>query len=339
LIVFGKRSYYRQMKIKKILSSARMWDLPWWKENVSNQVREVLKEEDPRKLAWKKFKVQTDYDVVCIGGAENLWYTFFLTLFGKKTAVVMGEMFLPEPAGDFPWKMKRLIRRCLYRKIDRFVVYSTTERRLWAEYLQYDESRFATILFASNILDPNRFPDGLYLPEGEYGFAAGRSGRDYKTFFEAVKEIPCPFVVVSDKGSVQGLEVPKNVTLYCDIPWTEYLELLKKAAFTVVPLHDWQRSTGQVAVLEGYALGKPTISTRCIGTTDYVFEGETGFLVAPYQPAAMREAIEKMLSADDIRRMMGKNALEKCQSQFSPQVYLDQYLEVLEEAVASYRQV
>lgn len=321
----------------KILSFARMWDLPWWKQNITDQVPADIRGRTPREIAWYKAKRQKDYDVVCFDGAENLWYTLFLFLLGKKTAAVMGEMFLPEPQPGFKWKLKRQIRRFLYRKVDRFVVYSSQERRLWAEYLHYDPSRFTTILFASNLLDPKRFPEGLYLPEGQYGFAAGRSGRDYKTFFESVKDLSYPFVVVSDKDSVKNLDIPDNVSLYCDIPWTEYIELLKKSAFTVVPLHDWQRSTGQVVLLEGYALGKPSVATRCIGTTDYVFEGETGFLTTPYQSQEMKEAIQKMIDSDENRRRMGKNALEKTLQEFSPEAYLDQYRNVLEEAVASFR--
>ena len=320
----------------KILATSRMWGLPWWQENVTDKVPPD-NEKNIRETAWNKAKRQKDYDVVCFGGSENLWYTLFLFLLGKKTAAVMGEMFLPEPQPGLKWKLKRAVRRFLYKNVDRFVVYSTEERRLWAEYLNYDQSRFSTILFASNILDPGRYPDGLFLPEGKYGFAAGRSGRDYKTFFEAIREVAYPFVVVSDKASVEGLEIPENVTLYCDIPWTEYIELLKDAAFTIVPLHDWQRSTGQVVILEGYAFGKPTVATQCIGTVDYVFEGETGFMTAPYQPPAMREAIQKLINSNENRRQMGKNALERTRRQFSPQVYLDQYLKVLEEAVDSFR--
>lgn len=322
----------------KILSVARRWSLPWWKENVTDKIDPSVLGIDARKTAWEMCKRQKEFDVVDIEGVQNLWYTLFLRWFGKKAALVMGEIFLPEAnPKNFKWKLKRAIRQFLFRKVDHFVVYSNTERRLWAEYLRYDESLFTTILFASNILDPNREPDGLYLPDGEYGFAAGRSGRDYKTFFEAVKGLAYPFVVVANKESVKDLEVPTNVTLYCDIPWQEYIELLKKSAFTVVPLHVKQCSTGQVVILEGYAFGKPTIATQCLGTEDYVFEEETGFLVPPYEPSAMRGAVEKMLSADETRRMYGKNALEICKTKFSPQAFLDQYLKVYEKAIASYR--
>lgn len=313
-----------------------MWDLPWWKENVTNDLPSDLRGKTARETAWNKAKRQGEYDVVCFGGDENLWYTLFLFLLGKKTAAVMGEMFLPEFRPGLKWKLKRALRRFLYRNVDRFVVYSSEERRLWSEYLGYDPSRFATVLFASNILDPSRHPEGLYLPEGDYGFAAGRSGRDYRTFFEAVKDLPYPFVVVSDKASVEGLEIPENVTLHCDIPWSKYLELLEKSAFTVVPLHDWQRSIGQVVILEGYAFGKPTVATRCIGTTDYVVEGETGFLTPPYQAAAMKDSIRQLIDSGENRARMGKAALEEVRRRFSPQAYLDRYRNVLEEAVRSY---
>jgi len=276
--------------------------------------------------------------VVCFSGGENLWFTLFQNILGKKAATVMGEMFLPEPNPKcWKWRLKRQIRRFLFRKVDRFVVYSTAERQLWADYLGYDVSRFKTVFFATNILAPERYPEGLYLPNGHYGFAAGSSERDYKTFFEAVKGIPYPFVVVARKKQLEGLDIPSNVTLHCDIPWEQYVELLKDSAFTVVPLHIRQRSTGQVVLLEGYAFGKPTVATRCIGTEDYVLENETGYFCEAYQPESMKAAIQKMLASDENRRQMGKQALEKARAEFSPLKFLESYLAVLEEAVGVYR--
>ena len=319
----------------RILGLARMWGLPWWKENVTEKVPRCITGENDRQTAWNMAKVQRQYDVVCVAGTLNLFYALFLLWHGKKAPVVMGENFLPEPGSKgFSWRLKRTIRRYLFRKIDRFIVYSTGERKLWAEYLGYDESRFTTLLFPSNILDPAVLPEGLYLPDGEYGFAAGRSGRDFKTFFDAVRNVNYRFVVVADAASVAGLgEVPSNVQLYCDIPREEYIALLKNAAFTVLPLHDWLRSTGQVVLLEGYAFGKPTVATRCIGMTDYVVEGKTGFLVEPYNSEAMRLAVEGMIASDENRQQMGEYAWKKTKTDFTPQRYLDQYRQVLEEVI------
>ena len=64
----------------------------------------------------------------------------------------------------------------------------------------------------------------------------------------------------------------------------------------VVPLHRRQRSTGQVVILEGNALGKPAIATRVVGTVDYVRPGETGLLCEPYDALDMRTAIERLIA-------------------------------------------
>lgn len=299
-----KRSPYR------ILTASRMWQSEHWIRNTVN----VLSPEEWKggaplpsacEMAWRLAWRRKDADVVCTSGTVNHWYCLLshLTPLWRRPHV-MGELFLPEPApASRAYRLKRLIRRILFRHVDAFVVYSERERVLWADYLQMPIERFHTVLFHTNILEPRM------TPEGNYGFAAGKSERDFETFFRAVARLDYPFVVVASEASVAGLEIPENVSLHCSIPRERYLDLLEGAAFVVLPLHVRQRSAGQVVLLEGYALGKPAVASRVVGTEDYLIDGETGFFCRANSVDDMRATIERMIELPD-RQAMGRKGLE-----------------------------
>ena len=320
-----------------ILTASRMWQSEFWTRNITNvltqqEIEKKAPAPPPRNMAWRLFRQRKKFDVVATAGPVNFWYALLgLISLGSKTAHVAQELFLPEQESGWKYRLKRLVRRIVFSKTDRFVVYSNAERELWAEYLGLPVERFSTVLFHTNVLEPK-------LTKREaYGFAAGRSERDYATFFEAVRGLDYSFVVVSDPASVKSLDIPDNVELHCNIPYEKYLSLAQKASFTIVPLQVRQRSSGQVVILEGYAFGKPTIATRMVGTLDYVSDGETGFLCDPYSADSMRQCIMKCIAAPELVERMGRNAIDKVNQTYTFDAYVKNILAVLEQAVASKR--
>lgn len=62
------------------------------------------------------------------------------------------------------------------------------------------------------------------------------------------------------------------------------------------------------AVLEAAATGIPVITTECTGSRDSVVAEVTGLLIPPGSPAAIAEAVQKLLRNPERRRRMGKAA-------------------------------
>jgi glycosyltransferase involved in cell wall biosynthesis len=62
------------------------------------------------------------------------------------------------------------------------------------------------------------------------------------------------------------------------------------------------------AVLEAAATGIPVITTQCTGSRDSVVPEVTGLLIPPGYPAAIAEAVLKLLRNPERRRSMGKAA-------------------------------
>ncbi|MDR2756541.1 MAG: glycosyltransferase [Planctomycetaceae bacterium] len=314
-----------------ILTAGSMWQSPLWLEvstNVFSEEERKIGVNTLKETVRRLFRQRKNADIVCTsGGGVNFWYAFynhFFSLPKNRVPQIANENFLPEPnPKSILWQFKRLLRRIVFSTTDAFIVYTEPERKLWAEYLNLPIERFHTLLFHTNIQEPH------WTPVGNYGFAAGRSERDYCTFFEAVRNLDARFVVVADPKSVDGLTVPDNVELHCNISYQQYLNLLEKAAFTVVPLQIRQRSTGQVVVLEGYGLGKPTIVTRCLGIDGYLRENETGFFCEPYDSASLREKIEIYLHSPSLIEQHGHAALDWTLKEFTFDAFVEKELNII----------
>jgi D-inositol-3-phosphate glycosyltransferase len=102
------------------------------------------------------------------------------------------------------------------------------------------------------------------------------------------------------------------------------------AATALIMPSDYE-SFGMVA-LEAMASGTPVIASEVGGLAFLVRDGETGFLVPVREPAALAERIASLLSNQELRTSMGKNAAELAQ-QYAWASIGDQVLTVFDEVL------
>ncbi len=280
-------------------------------------------------LAFQLVLRRSRYDVVYTAGIrEAQMYGLLCAIFGTGGKPhVATEILLDEarPA-SLAWRIKRRLRRFALRNVTTIIVFSSAERKLYSQELNLPLERIRFIPFHTNILEPK------FTPPGIYGFAAGRSLRDYETLFAAVDNIGFPFVVVASRSSIGQLRKPGNVELHCDVPRACYLELLEGARFVVVPLKADYRSAGQVVVLEAASLGKPVVASDVIGVRDYITHMENGVLVEPGNPQALRTAIQTLLDHDDLCKTLAADAMRRVNKEHTFDVYVDHCLQVMAEA-------
>jgi len=72
----------------------------------------------------------------------------------------------------------------------------------------------------------------------------------------------------------------------------ELARLFRQATVVVCPYTD---ATQSGVILTAYAFAKPVVATRVGGLPEYVWEGETGLLVPPRDPAALASALAGLL--------------------------------------------
>jgi L-malate glycosyltransferase len=72
-----------------------------------------------------------------------------------------------------------------------------------------------------------------------------------------------------------------------------------------------------VAALEAMAAGKAVVASRVGGLAEIVVERETGFLVPPADPAALADAIAKLLADPQLRSEFGRHARARVRNGFT----------------------
>ena len=87
----------------------------------------------------------------------------------------------------------------------------------------------------------------------------------------------------------------------------EVLDRYRRAAVVVCPS---RRDGFPVACAEAMAHGCAVVATAVGGLPDMIVDGETGLLVPPRDPRALRAAIDRLLADPDLRRRLGDAARE-----------------------------
>ncbi|MBT3027661.1 MAG: hypothetical protein B6D72_12760 [gamma proteobacterium symbiont of Ctena orbiculata] len=240
----------------------------------------------------------------------------------KKPKHIVLELRLDEERDTLRWKLKRLVQSAAFSTVDKVFVSAKKEIEMYASRLKQPTAKFEFLPFHTNVVNP-----AIVEGEGRYIFSAGRTGRDYRTLIEAVKDEAYEVVIVSDSSSVDGMEIPKNVTVYENIDYSEYRELLTNAFMVVLPLYEHIYSSGQVVVLESMAMGKPVITNKCVGTEDYIIDGETGLLLEERDPDLFKEAINKMYEDRVLRDNIKDKAMNAINEKHTFRIYVDTVLE------------
>jgi glycosyltransferase involved in cell wall biosynthesis len=109
----------------------------------------------------------------------------------------------------------------------------------------------------------------------------------------------------------------------------ELERLYGRAAVVVCPS---RREGFGVVCLEAMAHGRPVVATAVGGLRDLVVDGETGLVVPPRDPAALRAALTRLLDDRDLRRRLGSAGRERARTAFSWDTVTDATLAAYSEA-------
>ena len=153
-------------------------------------------------------------------------------------------------------------------------------------------------------------PNGIELPatthepaEPPHVLYAGRLSPEKGVEELLVAADGLPVEIVGD-GPLRG-RVPQARGF---VPRAELERLLDEAAVVAVPS---RREGFGVVAAEAMAHGRPVVASAVGGLLDLVADGETGLLVPPRDPAALRAALERLLADRELRRRLGAAGRER----------------------------
>lgn len=202
---------------------------------------------------------------------------------------------------DLPTGSRLAYMRRAFRHVDRFLVYSTAEQKLYPQLFNIDPSRFDFMHWPMDRPAIDDKPLPLNTP---YISAVGGEARDYHTLIEAMRELPSiNLVIVTRPGMIDRQKLPPNITLFTNLPGDQFWGTVQRSEFTIVPLRDENTNCGHITIMGSMLLQCPIIATRSNGIADYTGAGRAR-LTEPGDPRALREAIASLWSAPVERRRL-----------------------------------
>jgi rhamnosyl/mannosyltransferase len=129
-----------------------------------------------------------------------------------------------------------------------------------------------------------------------------------------------------------------NVHFLGELPDEDKIALLTLCYAVVFPSHLRSEAFG-ISLLEGAMFGKPMISSELGTGTSFVnADGETGHVVPPSDPVALREAMRVLWENPELAARMGQRALERYLEHFTGEQMVRAYIELYSELVDRRRQ-
>jgi len=179
---------------------------------------------------------------------------------------------------------------------------------------------------------------GFFQPEGDAYRGAKVVGigrliekKGFDILLEAVRRLrqegkPIECTIVGEGEDREKLEAAARtagldgaVRFTGALPQPETVARIHAASAVVLPCvvgRDGNRDALPTVLLEGFACGRPVISSPVAGVAEIVDEGRNGLLVPPRDPAALARAMAALLGDPEAVRRMGRAGREKAEKVF-----------------------
>jgi len=181
---------------------------------------------------------------------------------------------------------------------------------------RYDlpESKFIFIPYKAN---HSQFEQRI-LPTLDYIFTGGNGKRDYKTFVEAVRDTNITAIISSTNSDVLNLidDLPNVINLSATEP--SFAKLMASSRFVVIPLiSTGLKGGGEANFCNAMWHRKAIIAVDDMSASDYILEGETGYIVPPANVELLRKRILDLWNNRDKAEQMGAKGQQLAHKYFT----------------------
>ena len=174
------------------------------------------------------------------------------------------------------------------------------------------------------------------LPKDNYLLFVGDVARDkgVEVLLRAYAKMKSqvPLVLIGRAVADFPMNFPPNVRVLQSWPHEAVMQAWSRCTVALIPSICLE-AFGIVA-LEAMAMGRPVVASRIGGLADIVVDGETGFLVAPGDWCALRDAVQRLLDDPMLRERMGTMAKQRA-AEFQARAVVPRIEQVYREVLYS----
>ena len=266
------------------------------------------------------FFLTRGYDIVF--GSSLLYALFWKKIFVSHAKFVILNIGLTRALAsnrNNPFKLKIIL--WLLKSAIIVVCLSNNQKKYLEERFSFSQDKVFFVPLGVDI----KYYQPIYEGRKNYILSVGRdNGRDYKTIIETAILMPeREFQIVCSRRNLEGINnIPKNVKIFYDLPFSELNRKYQEAEILLLITHndsfgDGADCSGQTVLLDAMANGLPIIVSRKEYLTDYVIDGKEAIFVDFYNPNKIKIAIESLLNNHRFRKEIAIRARQRVEVEFS----------------------
>ncbi len=208
--------------------------------------------------------------------------------------------------------LRLVVAPVLQRSLKSAQVMTAWEGELYAEVYGIPGDRFRFIPWSLNQgewapRDVKRDPGPPMV------LSSGRAACDWETLFAAARGADWPLTVIcgaDDRARVDRLNADGRATVLSEVSLAEHAEHVARATVYVLCLHEIAASSGQIRLGNCNEIGTPVVASRVKGLEPYLIDRVNAVTVAPGDPDALRQAVDRLVASPETRRDLARRARE-----------------------------
>ena len=264
------------------------------------------------RLLWRARRAKTL--VVLHAGSDVFAVAGAMRALHRQTRLVVVDFLIPGTT--------RLssVQNWALQRVDAWVCIRSGDIETLGRRFKIDRERCRFAYFPPTF-DPEQVPAAAPpITTDRYVFASGSAHRDWSTLFDALEHVDCDAIISAELDRLP----PGAATRSPRIQVTDHVSpadgqsLAARALVVVVPMRETELPAGPSVLVDAMALGRAVVATETRGTTDYVRDGITGWLVPAGDATALAEAINHALNEPVLRERIATAARRAAVEQFSP---------------------
>lgn len=203
------------------------------------------------------------------------------------------------------WKLRRRVLDFTLPRSDGIMVLGSNQE----EYIRRTWNVKGQVFTVGHHLDVDFFRP-TKTEQGSYILTVGEDvGRDFVTLIAATRSLGRELVIKAGRHPPDIAPDEKNIRVIKErIPFPELRRLYADSSVVVVPTHATLNACGVSTILEASAMAKPLVISDNPGIRDFCVPDETCLMVPREDPAAMQQAIQRLLDDPALGERLGKNA-------------------------------
>lgn len=259
--------------------------------------------------------------VLILNGAGKLWIFAGLLnrlpLIGGR-CILCWDIFV-----EVESRWKKILMKAAMAGFPLSVLWSRDQIAPHARFLGMPEARFIFLPFKANHSQHRRYD----LPIDNFIFSGGNGKRDYPCLIEAVRDTGIPVIISATAPEVlNSIELLPN-TIVLGAPEPAFGQLQAAARFVVIPMtFTGLKGGGEANFCNAMWHGRPIIAADSISASEYIVDGETGFVVPSGDSQSLRKRILELWHDPEKAARMGEAARRHVEENFTHEKFIRRLL-------------